>query len=413
MRSYSWIALVAGALGLLVTSTSAQTGTILDLGSLLAGQKNLTTFYSLIQKYPDILLQLPSYSGVTILAPSNTAFDKIPYSSLNDAFKNNDQNTITNVLEYHILQGTRVAAQLVPGTPVFIPTLLTSKQWTNVTGGQFVQNVKQAGDVVVFVSGQGSRSTLTQADLMFTGGVVQVIDSLLIPPTNITQTTAAFNFTGFEGSLFAADIMDAVAVQPNVTLFAPNNDAFQNLGPAISQMTSEQLATVMNYHILNEEVFSTALTNGSKFLTAQGEKISVLHSGNNVYINSAQLLASDILIANGVIHVIDNVLNPQGPGAQPNPDIASQAPVYASASKVANIPFTSSIPCTTDCPVSSISQTGSETDTAGAKATTTGKSSSSTITTSKSTGIGAAVAQQTAFGAAGLMVALGGAVMMI
>jgi len=82
---------------------------------------------------------------------------------MKDSFANNDEDVITNVLEYHILQGTKLAAQLVPGTPVFIPTLLTSTEYTNVTGGQVVENVKQAGDVVVFVSGQGSRSTLTQA----------------------------------------------------------------------------------------------------------------------------------------------------------------------------------------------------------------------------------------------------------
>jgi len=56
-----------------------------------------------------------------------------------------------------------MAADLVPGTPVFIPTLLTSPLYTNVTGGQRVGNVKQAGNVVVFISGQGSRSTLVQA----------------------------------------------------------------------------------------------------------------------------------------------------------------------------------------------------------------------------------------------------------
>jgi transforming growth factor-beta-induced protein len=107
--------------------------------------------------------KLELIGALQILAPNNDAFDKIPYSVLNDAFKNNDQDTITNVIEYHILQGTRVAAQLIPGTPVFIPTLLTSPEWSNVTGGQKVENVKQAGDVVVFVSGQGSRSTLVQA----------------------------------------------------------------------------------------------------------------------------------------------------------------------------------------------------------------------------------------------------------
>lgn len=66
------------------------------------------------------------------------------------------------MLEYHILQGTRAAADLVPGAPVFIPTLLTDSTFTNVTGGQNVVNVEQAGDVVVFVSGQGSRSTVVQ-----------------------------------------------------------------------------------------------------------------------------------------------------------------------------------------------------------------------------------------------------------
>jgi len=405
---------VASTLGLLVAGTSAQTGTISDLGTLLAAQKNLTTFYGLIQKYPDILLQLPSYAGVTILAPNNDAFDKIPYTVLNDAFKNNDQDTITNVLEYHILQGTRVAAQLIPGTPVFIPTLLTSPEWSNVTGGQKVENVKQAGDVVVFVSGQGSRSTLVQADLMFTGGVVQVIDSLLIPPSNITETTAAFNLTSFEGALWSSDLMDKSSVTPDITIFAPANEAFQALGPAISDMTIEELATVLDYHLLPQEVFSTSFTNGSVWMTQQGENITVRQSGNNVYINSAQLLTSDILVANGVLHVIDNVLNPAGPGATPNPTLATQIPVFASATEVGDLPFTSAIPCTSACPVTSSSQTGSVTS-AGTKSTSSSavKSSTSSISSSSSKALGAAVAKQTGFGAAGLMVALGGAVLMI
>jgi hypothetical protein len=49
MRSYSWRSLAASTLGLLVARTSAQTGTVSDLGTLLAAQTNLTTFYGLIQ----------------------------------------------------------------------------------------------------------------------------------------------------------------------------------------------------------------------------------------------------------------------------------------------------------------------------------------------------------------------------
>ena len=37
------------ALGFAVAGTNAQTGSLTDLGTLLSGQKNLTTFYGLIQ----------------------------------------------------------------------------------------------------------------------------------------------------------------------------------------------------------------------------------------------------------------------------------------------------------------------------------------------------------------------------
>lgn len=407
----SWRSIAAAGAGLLVAGTRAQTGTLVNLGDLLSEQKNLTTFYGLIQKYPQILLQLPSYQGVTILAPSNDAFDKIPYSSLNDAFKNNDEDVITNVLEYHILQGTRVAAQLVPGTPVFIQTLLTDPNYSNVTGGQFVQNVKQAGDVVVFVSGQGSRSTLVQADLMFSGGVVQVIDSLLIPPSTLSKAVAfdGFNYTSFEGIANAADKIESLSYTKNVTIFVPNNEAFQKLGPAISDLSSDDLASIVDYMVLDEVVFSTGLTNDTQYMTQKGENITVMRSGNNVYINSAQLLTSDLLIANGVLHVIDNVLNPQGPGAMPNPDIGTQVPVFASASSVASLPFTSAIPCTSDCPVST---TNGGSSTTGAQTTgNAGAKASNTFSSKSSTAQAAAKARETGFGAAGLMVA--GALLMI
>ncbi|KAH8601470.1 beta-Ig-H3/Fasciclin [Bisporella sp. PMI_857] len=407
-----WSSIAVAAVCLLVASVRAQTGTLQDLGSLLAGEKNLSNFYGLIQKYPSILLQLPSTQGVTILAPSNDAFNKIPYSSLKEAFESNDEKTITNVLQYHILQGQRLAAQLIPGTPVFIPTLMTDKAFTNVTGGQRVENVKQSEDVVVLVSGQGSRSTVVEKDLEFTGGVVQVIDSLLIPPADLQDTADSFNFTSFQGAVYAAGKMTSYTNTPNLTLLVPRNEAFTALGPAISNITSDELATILDYHVIPQLIYSTSLTNGTKFLTLQGEKITVLQSGNNKYINSAQLLTSDILIANGVIHVIDNVLNPQGPDAQPNPDIPSQAPVFASASQVNNLPFTSAIPCTANCPVTTTDPTASSSAGSGATSANARATTTSHITSS-SQGHAAAIARETGYHAAGLMVALGGAVLMI
>jgi len=197
-----------------------------------------------------------------------------------------------------------------------------------------------------------------------------------------------------------------------VTLFVPKNEAFLALGPAISSMTAEEIGAVIEYSILPQVIYSPGLTNGTKFATAQGGNISVRRSGNNLYINSAQLLDADILIANGVLHVVDNVLNPQGPGAQPNPEIASQAPVFASASPVNSLPFTSAIPCSTSCPVTTTS--GSPGGTGEPSVTdATAKSTSSSFSSKSSKAQAAAMAQETGFKAAGLMAVLGGAVLMI
>lgn len=197
-----------------------------------------------------------------------------------------------------------------------------------------------------------------------------------------------------------------MSASKDVTIFVPKNQAFLALGPAISSMTAEEIRAVIDYSIVPQVVYSTGLTNGTKLATVQGGNISVLHSGNNVYINSAQLLDSNILIANGVLHVIDNVLNPQGPNAQPNPDIASQAPVFASASLVNSLPFTSAIPCTTSCPVTSTSEPASATD-------VTAKSTSTKFSSKSSQAQATAMAKETGFKAAGLIAALGGAVLMI
>jgi uncharacterized surface protein with fasciclin (FAS1) repeats len=255
--------------------------------------------------------------------------------------------------------------------------------------------LKQGGNVVALVGGQGSRSTLVQGDLPFTGGVVQIIDALLVPPGNITITCQEYNFTSFEGALYAADVLAKDSTTANLTIFAPQNAAFQALGSAITSMSSSDLAKIMDFHTLNEVIYSTSFKNNTEFTTIEGGKLTVSRTGNNaIFINSAQLLAPDIMIGNGVLHVVDNVLNPSSSGT-PVESLATQMPVFASASSVTNLPFTSNIL------VSTTSASGGT-----ALPTTTSVKSSS------SKALAAAIARETGF-AAGLMVAIGGAAMLI
>jgi len=268
--------------------------------------------------------------------------------------------------------------------------------------------VKQAGNVVVCIGGQGSRSTLVEGDILFSGGVVQVIDSLLVPPGNITITSTEYNYTSFEGALFAAKVLDTDLTTPNLTIFAPANSAFQALGAAITVMTSDELAKIMDYHTLsNQVIYSTSFTNNTQFTTKEGGNITISRTLNNgVFVNSAQLLTPDIMIANGVLHVIDNVLNPSSTAGTPVETLATQLPVFTSASSVTNLPFTSAIPCSTDCLVTNAPAP------TGTTGTTTTAGASASVKSSSSKAQAAAMARETGF-AAGLMVALGGAAMLI
>ena len=131
-----------------------------DLTDLLNSQTNISEFTTLLTKqYGDIYANLSFQDQVTILAPSNAAFAKIPYSSLGPAFQNNQSDVIRAVLQYHILPGIH-RVESYNGSFEFTPSWLSDSNYTNVTGGQAVGGVQQAGNVNVFTSGMGSRSTV-------------------------------------------------------------------------------------------------------------------------------------------------------------------------------------------------------------------------------------------------------------
>ncbi|KAM4065340.1 fasciclin domain-containing protein [Hirsutella rhossiliensis] len=334
-----------------------------DLGSVLEASQDLSKFYDLLKKYPEILLQLPSYTGVTIIAPTNEAFDRIPYTSLNAAWDPADKAKTVPLLQYHMIRGTLATdddAALSPGPTRARATLLVDRAYANVSAGQTVLAAKQPAGAVVFTSGLGSRCSVVESDLRFQGGVVHAVDNLLVPPARLAQTARAFGLTSFLGALYAAGLMPAVADRSNVTVFAPQDAAFALVGGGLEKMKTAELARVMSYHIVRGQVLvSSALANGSKLetLAAPSEAgtprpVTIRQAGNNKYVDSAQIIQPDILIANGVLHVVSSVLSPDaGTAAVPNPDSAIQPPVFPVSR--ARHPFTSALPCTTNCPVAS------------------------------------------------------------
>ncbi|KAF4124460.1 FAS1 [Geosmithia morbida] len=372
-----------------------------DLGSTLAGIRDLSTFYNLIKKYPDVLLQLPSYGGVTIIAPSNEAFKNIPYTALNQVWDPDNKTTTVPLLQYHIVQGTVATGALEAGPSVIESTLLDDPRYTNVTSGQKVVINKSGDGTVVLTTSMGTRCTVQESDIAFTGGLIQIVDNLLVPPAQLGATSDAFKVPNFLGSLYAAGLMPGVALRRNLTVFAPVDRALDQIGGSLLDLDGDDLGRVMAYHLVHDQVIvSSDLTNGSHLPTLAGDDLSltVRVAGNDRYVNSAQIVQPDILIANGIMHLISNVLNPDS-AVLPDPQANSQ-PALFPISSVAN-PFTSDLPCTVSCPVTTTSSTR-PTSTAGTTATR--------ITTDTNTALAARVTGHlagVAVGALGLGLGLG------
>lgn len=140
----------------------ATLGQAVDLTETLEGNKNLTEFTTLLrEQYGEVYANLSFAREMTLLVPSNAAFNKIPYSTLGDAFKNNESDIVRSVLQYHVSPGLHPITSFNSSFQ-FVPTWLTNSSFTNVTGGQRVGVVNQAGNVTVLTSGLGSRATVVE-----------------------------------------------------------------------------------------------------------------------------------------------------------------------------------------------------------------------------------------------------------
>lgn len=298
-----------------------------------------------------------------IIAPSDAAFKNIPYTSLNGVWDPKNESITMALLRYHVIKGTLLSTALDAGPTYMRSTLLSATNYTNVTTGQNVLINRQADNIVTITTGLGNRCTLVQKDIVFQGGVVQVVDNLLIPPTTMTKTTQAFQISSFLASLYAAKLMPQAEVRNNVTIFAPNDIAIKAVGGSLRDMSQEYLSRIFAYHIVPDKVLSLEmLANNSALATIANDTLGkekqtlmIRRAGNNKYVNSAQIVQGDILMANGILHIISNVLNPDVQNVPPNPAAGNQTEVYPAIPM--DNPFVNALPCTKNCPVTTATGT--------------------------------------------------------
>jgi uncharacterized surface protein with fasciclin (FAS1) repeats len=114
----------------------------------------------------------------------------------------------------------------------------------------------------------------------------------------------------------AADLVETLQGEGPFTVFAPTNEAFSALGDTLDTLllpeNREQLASVLTYHVVPSRALAADLSDGQTLETVSGETLEVQVEGDTVTVGGATVTQADIEASNGVVHVIDTVLQPQG-----------------------------------------------------------------------------------------------------
>ncbi len=125
-------------------------------------------------------------------------------------------------------------------------------------------------------------------------------------------------FTTLVAALEATELDDVLADDAaNFTVFAPTDDAFSVLGQqTIAELLNdtEALSNILLYHVVSGEKLGSEQVVplvGQEVTMANGEQVLISQAEDKIYLNLSAIQITDIAASNGIIHVIDTVLEPQ------------------------------------------------------------------------------------------------------
>ena len=132
----------------------------------------------------------------------------------------------------------------------------------------------------------------------------------------VDTAVEAGSFSTLVAAVQAADLVDTLKGDGPFTVFAPTDEAFAALpeGTVESLLLPEnkdQLIAVLTYHVVPGKVMSGDLSDDMMATTVQGTDV-MIDLDNGVMVQDANVVSADIETSNGVIHVIDKVILPEG-----------------------------------------------------------------------------------------------------
>ena len=251
--------------------------------------------------------------NLTLFAPNDAAFQSAGLGTPT-AITSLSKEQVKTLLLYHLLYGS-------------VPTSAIPEGLNSVaTASKGIAFVNKSSDGKIYLN----NAQVIQAAIAEANGYVYSIDRVLTPSTgnllttiqnnpNLTFLTAAVKRIGASNPTLLAALNNESSTN-TVTVFAPNDAAFQSAGykdlAAINSANLQTLTNTLLYHVVSGVTFSNQLQTGSVSTLLSGNKLTVTATANQLTIKgnknttAATIKQGNIPATNGVIHVIDQVLQP-------------------------------------------------------------------------------------------------------
>ena len=251
----------------------------------------------------------------TLFAPVNGAFDSL-VSSLDLA----DLDEIVGALGTDVLQELLLAHVVEDSLPA---DLIEAQEYT--TANDSTITITTDADGNVFANG----AQVIQPNIIAGNGVIHIIDSVINVPIRedddneiegtVSDSIAATDMLStLTLALEAAGLADDLEGEGPFTVFAPNDDAFSDLLAAlelndldevVAELGEDGLADLLLAHVVADSLAADMLMAQDYPTLNPNQTLTVTMEGDSVFVNGAGVLRADILATNGVIHVIDSVVN--------------------------------------------------------------------------------------------------------
>jgi uncharacterized surface protein with fasciclin (FAS1) repeats len=244
----------------------------------------------------------------TYLAPTNKAFDGFPLLEYIG-----EQQWNLHFWELLLFHQTVPAAKRVRSTDWQDGTVLKMGNGDDVT-------VRIDGGNVVFVGDYSNATTRVKSDISVSNGVLHKLNSVLIPEFMVTdllgvgKSTYGTDFTILAKLCEHLNTDISVYGQNVYTMFAPTDDAFRKLGNEtldylFDQANVDYAKRIFLNHV-TDGLYPSSLLDGTTLSSEAGTQLSCSTSddGRTLVVNGTSIVRVDILVQNGIVHAISEVL---------------------------------------------------------------------------------------------------------